>query len=81
MTFLDAGTVSALLRPPTNSISISMSGQPFVNLDHLETLLDLDRRHETLLAELDALDRRVCEVLGEVRAAFQPEAPEPHAEG
>ncbi len=44
----------------------------FGNLGHLETLLDLDKRHEELLAELEALDRRVSTVLGEVRAALYP---------
>ncbi len=53
---------------------ISMSERSFVNLPHLETLLELDRRHEELLAELGALDRRLCDVLREVRATIQPEA-------
>lgn len=53
-----------------------MSERPPVNLGHLETILDLDQRHEALLAELGTLDRRVCEVLREVRAAFRPSSPE-----
>lgn len=53
---------------------ISMSERSFVNPAHLETLLELDRRHDELLAELGALDRRVCDVLREVRASIQPEA-------
>ncbi|MDZ7616043.1 MAG: hypothetical protein U1E05_03505 [Patescibacteria group bacterium] len=50
-----------------------MSDRPFVNLAHLETLLDLDRRHEELLAQLGDLDQRVSDVLREVRAVIQPE--------
>ncbi len=51
-----------------------MAESPFVNLGHLETILDLDRKHDELLAELDTLDRRVSEVLREVRATLQPAA-------
>lgn len=49
-----------------------MPEQTLVNLGHLETLLDLERRHEELLAELDTLDRRVSTVLSEVRASLYP---------
>lgn len=51
-----------------------MSQRSFVNLAHLETLLELDQRHEELLTELGALDRRVSDVLREVRATIQAEA-------
>ena len=60
---------------------ITMTDRPLVNQGYLETLLELDQRHETLLAELDNLDRRVCEVLSEVRATFQPDAPDSGANG
>jgi tetrahydromethanopterin S-methyltransferase subunit G len=38
----------------------------------LETLLDLDRRHDELLERLDELDRRVEKVLAEWLAGRQP---------
>ena len=57
-----------------------MAEPSFVNLDHLETILDLDRRHEELLAELDSLDQRVSTVLHEVRLLLQPETPGPIAQ-
>ncbi len=49
-----------------------MPESPFVNLTHLETILELDRKHDELLAELDTLDRRVSAVLQEVRGALEP---------
>jgi tetrahydromethanopterin S-methyltransferase subunit G len=38
----------------------------------LETLLDLEARHEDLLQRLDELDRRVEKVLGECLRGRQP---------
>ncbi len=64
-----------------DSECISMSERSFVNLSHLETILELDRKHEELLVALDTLDRRVSAVLCEVRAAFQPAASEQPAAG
>jgi len=57
-----------------------MAEPSFVNLDHLETILDLDRRHEELLAELDCLDQQVSTVLREVRLMLQPDAQQPVAQ-
>lgn len=36
---------------------------------HLDVLLDLDRRHDQLLVELEELDRRVTQVLQHCQAA------------
>ena len=35
---------------------------------HLDTILDLETRHEELLTQLDALDKRVATVLKECTA-------------
>ncbi len=40
---------------------------------HLETLLELDNRHEELLQRLDELDTEVARVLKQWRSASQPE--------
>jgi len=41
---------------------------------HLETLVDLEARHDELLRQLEILDRRVEEVLVECGAGRQPAA-------
>jgi len=41
---------------------------------HLETLVDLEARHDELLRQLEALDRQVEKVLADCGAARQPTA-------
>ncbi len=42
------------------------------SVPHLDTLLELEARHEDLLLRLDELDRRVASVLTECRASHEP---------
>jgi hypothetical protein len=43
---------------------------------HLDTILDLEARHEELLARLEELDRRVETALKDWQAAAKPAEPE-----
>ena len=51
--------------------------------NHLESLLDLEARHEELLERLDDLNQRVEKVLAECTPAREvdPAAPNPAVEG
>ena len=45
----------------------------------LETLAELESRHDDLLERLDSLDKQVAKVLNEYRGAEQPPTPDkPH---
>lgn len=44
---------------------------------HLEQLLELDRRHDELLEQLESLDQRVADTLAQFRPAESPSPAEP----